>query len=69
MIGRIGSRVFVDDGGLLKPGPDHPMGKWGPDDPSGANCDCPTIKNYPPFTSFVSDDFFHGVDIAKDPDE
>jgi hypothetical protein len=69
MIGRIGSRVFVDDGGLLKPGPDHPMGKWGPDDPSGANCDCPKIKNYPPFTSFVSDDFFHGVEIAKDAEE
>ena len=70
LIGRIGNRVFVDDGGLgFKPGPDHPMGKWGPDDPSGANCNCPTIKNYPPFTTFVSADFFDGVETAKDPDD
>ena len=70
MIGRVGNRAFVGDGGLgFKPGPDHPMGKWGPDDPSGANCNCQTIKNYPPFTKIVSVNFFDGVKTATDPED
>lgn len=78
LIGQIGAHVFVGEGALQKPGPDHPMGKYGPDDPTGANCDCPTIKNYPSFTGevqanghevkvHVSDDFFRGVPMTMEP--
>jgi hypothetical protein len=37
-------------GQLQKPGPDHPMGKHGPDDPSGGSCGCGNLKNYPRYT-------------------
>ena len=78
LIGQIGAQVFVGEGGLQKPGPDHPMGKYGPDDPTGANCNCPTIKNYPSFTGevkpngravrvHVSENFFEGVPMTIDP--
>jgi hypothetical protein len=64
---------------LEKPGPDAPMGSRGPDDPAGAaNCTCPTIKNYPSFTSTVkldggkevpfqaSEDFLDGQLLVSD---
>ncbi len=79
LIGQIGSQVFTSDGSLAKPGPDSPMGSKGPDDPFGAaNCSCPSIKNYPPFTSVVktkdedvpfqvSEDFLDGQPLVSDP--
>src|ERR1044072_6127583 len=71
LMGQIGAHVFAGDGSLSKskPGPDSPMGRRGPDDPFGAgDCNCPSIKNYPPFTSTVgkevpfhaSEDFLEG---------
>lgn len=67
LITQIGTHVFIGEDGLSKPGPDHPMGKYGPDDPTGMNCNCPVIKNYPLFTKVpMSEDFFEGIDIAKD---
>jgi hypothetical protein len=82
LIGRVGAHVLAGDGGRLqKPGPDHPTGRFGPDDPTGAACNCATIKNYPPFTGIkvevnghierglaVSDDFMAGHEITKDDD-
>lgn len=79
LVSRIGLHVFAGDGALAqKPGPDHPMGKYGPDDPQGSSCECPSIKNYPLFTGFevgdngktvrsvpVSADFFDGMDRLK----
>jgi hypothetical protein len=62
LVGQIGAHVFAGHGSLEKPGPDHPMGKYGPDDPFGAGCNCPIIKNYPPSVQ-VSEDFFLGVDM------
>jgi len=65
LIEQIGAHVFTTDGSSLaqKPGPDHPMGKYGPDDPQGATYDCPSIKNHPHFTGKipVSEDFFAGA--------
>jgi hypothetical protein len=79
LIGQIGAHVFANDGSLEKPGPDAPMGSRGPDDPAGAaNCTCPTIKNYPSFTSTVtldggkevpfhaSEDFLEGQLLVSD---
>jgi hypothetical protein len=82
LIGRVGAHVLAGDGGRLqKPGPDHPTGRFGPDDPTGAACNCATIKNYPPFIGIkvednghierglaVSDDFMAGHEITKDDD-
>ena len=62
LVGQIGAHVFSGDGALEKPGPDHPMGKFGPDDPFGGGCNCPVIKNYPPSVK-VSEDFFLGIDM------
>ena len=80
LIGRIGTHVFAADGRLQKPGPDSPMGKYGPDDPTGGNCDCPTIKNYPPYVDVplgddgklvkaipMSEDFFAGKPMVDEP--
>ena len=53
LVGQIGAHVFAD-GSLEKPGPDHPMGKYGPDDPFGGGCNCPGIKNYPKYISTVA---------------
>jgi len=36
---------------LGKAGGNDPMGKAGGNDPAGDDCGCPSIKNYPPFTS------------------
>jgi len=79
LIGQIGAHVFAGDGSLSKPGPDAPMGSRGPDDPAGAsNCTCPTIKNYPSYTSTVkldggkevpfhaSEDFLEGQLLVRD---
>jgi len=82
LIGRVGANVLAGDGGRLqKPGPDHPIGRFGPDDPTGAACNCATIKNYPPFTGIqlednghqvpglaVSSDIMAGHEITKDDD-
>jgi hypothetical protein len=77
----IGTHIFNDEGQLEKPGPDHPMGKHGPDDPTGGNCDCPTVKNFPRFTGAhtkfesingkasripVSRTFFEGLQLRED---
>ncbi len=68
LMGQIGAKVFDAQGQLQKPGPDHPMGRYGPDDPTGGNCDCATIKNYPLFTGklAVSEDFLVGKEITKE---
>lgn len=68
LMGQIGAKVFDAQGQLQKPGPDHPMGRYGPDDPTGGGCDCPTIKNHPLFTGklAVSDDFLAGKEITKE---
>jgi Clostripain family len=78
LIGKIGTHVFAGDGSLEKPGPDAPMGSRGPDDPFGSeSCNCPTIKNYPSFTStviengkevpfHVSEDFLDGQIMVSD---
>lgn len=63
LVGQIGAHVFPGEGALEKPGPDHPMGKYGPDDPFGGGCNCPMIKNYPPSIK-VSDDFFEGIKVV-----
>ena len=75
LIGRIGANALSADGRLQKPGPDHPTGRYGPDDPSGASCTCQSIKNYPSFTGeipvgegpkvriHVSQDFLDGTQI------
>lgn len=75
LIGQIGANAMSADGRLQKPGPDHPTGKYGPDDPSGAVCDCQSIKNYPSFTGeipidegqkvriHVGEDFLDGTTI------
>ena len=82
LIGRVGAHVLAGDGGRLqKPGPDHPMGRFGPDDPTGAACNCAMIKNYPPFTGIkpqdnghevqaltVSEDIMAGHEITKEDD-
>ena len=51
LMGRIGDRALAAEGRLQKPGPDHPIGRFAPDDSSG--CNCPSIKNYPPFTGEI----------------
>ncbi len=79
LMGQIGAHVFAGDGSLAKPGPDSPMGKYGPDDPAGSGgCNCPSIKNYPSFTSVVkkdgetdvrfhvSEDFLEGQPMVSD---
>ena len=53
LLGLIGVQALDAEGRLQKVGPDHPMGKYGPDDPSGATCECSSIKNYPPFTGEI----------------
>ncbi|HEX6648858.1 MAG TPA: clostripain-related cysteine peptidase [Pyrinomonadaceae bacterium] len=80
LIGQVGAHVLAGDGGRLqKPGPDHPTGRFGPDDPTGAACNCATIKNYPPFVGIkengqivrglaVSEDIMAGHDITKNDD-
>ena len=64
LVGQIGAHVFPGEGAREKPGPDHPMGKYGPDDPFGGGCNCPMIKNYPASIN-LSKDFFAGVDIIR----
>ena len=56
LIGQIGANALSADARLQKPGPDHPTGKYGPDDPSGATCDCQSIKNYPSYTGEILTD-------------
>ncbi|HXC71570.1 MAG TPA: clostripain-related cysteine peptidase [Pyrinomonadaceae bacterium] len=67
LIGLIGANALSADGRLQKPGPDHPTGKYGPDDPSGVVCDC-QIKNYPSFTGEILTDKGEKVRIHLDED-
>ena len=56
LIGQIGANALSASDRLQKPGPDHPTGKYGPDDPSGATCECQSIKNYPSYTGEILTD-------------
>jgi hypothetical protein len=49
LLDEITSLIFNEQG-QLKIGPKDVTGKDGPHDPAGDDCDCGTIKNYPPFT-------------------
>lgn len=64
--------LIFNEAGQLKSGPRDPLsgGKGGGNDPTGDDCGCPSIKNYPAFTRdqnrarMLSPDFLKGFDLV-----
>jgi hypothetical protein len=51
LLDRITVRIFNESGQLAKGGGNDAMAKGGGNDPTGEDCNCPSIKNYPSVTN------------------
>ena len=67
LLQEIGTQIFNEEGQLGKGGATDATGiKAGATDPTGGDCDCPSIKNYPSTTRALREKEGFGVKISKE---